>query len=108
MDFNKLRSDFPIFKKHQELVYFDNACTTLKPQCVVEAVVAYYTEHTACSGRSAHKLAKETDIKFEEARKKVAKFVGSSESEMVWTKNTTEGINIVANSFDFKAFGRKK
>lgn len=108
MDFNKLRADFPIFKSHPQLIYFDNACTTQKPQCVVDAIVAYYTEHTACSGRSAHKMAKETDIKFEEARKKVAKFVGASENDVVWTKNTTESMNLVANSFDFKAFGRNK
>jgi cysteine desulfurase/selenocysteine lyase len=98
---HNLRNDFPIFSKRPELIYFDSACTTLKPKPVVDAVVAYYTEYTACAGRSAHSMAKEVDAKFEEARAKVAKFVGANFDELIWTKNTTEAMNVLANTFDF-------
>ncbi len=106
MNGDSIRKDFPIFSKHPELIYFDSACTTQKPKPVVDAVVAYYTEYTACAGRSAHKLAKEVDAKFEDARAKVAKFVGANADELVWTKNTTEAVNVLANTFDFSK--RKK
>ncbi|MFA6530304.1 MAG: cysteine desulfurase [Candidatus Micrarchaeia archaeon] len=106
MDGKDIKKDFPIFSKRPELTYFDNACTTLKPKQVIDAVVSYYSDYSACSGRSGHKMAKEVDLKFEESRAKVAKFVGANADELVWTKNTTEGINIVANSFDFSK--RKK
>lgn len=101
-----LRKDFPIFSKRPELIYFDSACTTLKPKSVVDAVVSYYTEYTSCAGRSAHFMAREVDAKFEDARSKVAKFVGASPEELIWTRNTTEAMNELANTFDFSK--RKK
>lgn len=106
MNGDNLRKDFPIFSKRPELIYFDSACTTQKPKQVVDAVVSYYTEYTACAGRSAHKMAKEVDAKFEDARTKVAKFVGANFEELLWTKNTTEAMNVLANTFDFSK--RKK
>ena len=108
MDGKKIREDFPIFSKRPDLVYFDNACTTLKPRQVIDAIVSYYSEYSACSGRSAHKMAREVDEKFEKAREKVARFVGAGKEEIVWTKNTTEAINLVANSFDFSGSKRKR
>lgn len=102
MDFKKIREDFPAIK-NTGIIYFDNACTTLKPQAVVDAVVEYYTEYTGCAGRSIHKLATKTTDKFEGAREKIAKFINAKDSkEIIWTKNTTEGMNLVANGFGFK------
>jgi len=101
-----VRKDFPIFQKRPDLLYFDSACTTLKPKPVIDAVVSYYSEYSACAGRSSHSLAKEVDAKFEESREKVAKFVGADKEQLIWTRNTTEGMNIIANTFDFSK--RKK
>ena len=102
MDVEKIREDFPVIKK-TGIIYFDNACTTLKPQAVVDAIVEYYTEYTGCAGRSIHQLATKTTDKFEEAREKIAHFINAKDSkEIIWTKNTTEGMNLVAHGFDFK------
>jgi cysteine desulfurase/selenocysteine lyase len=102
MNVEKIREDFPLIKK-SGIIYFDNACTTLKPQSVVDAVVEYYTEYTGCAGRSIHKLATKTTEKFEESREKVARFINAKDSsEIIWTKNATEALNLAANGFNFK------
>jgi len=100
------RNDFPVLEKNPSLVYLDSACTSLKPKAVIEAEMSYYTELGACAGRSSHRLGIKTNQKVEEAREKVAGFVGAKAEELVWTRNTTEGLNIIANSFDFSK--RKK
>jgi len=105
MNVEKIREDFPLLQKRingKPIVYFDNACTTLKPRQVVDSVVKYYTEYTGCAGRSIHKLAARTTEEFEGARKKIARFINAKkEGEVVWTKNTTEAINLVAHGFNF-------
>jgi cysteine desulfurase/selenocysteine lyase len=105
MNIDKVRNDFPILKKQfngNPIIYFDNACTTFKPKQVVNAIVEYYTEYTGCVGRSIHKLSKKSEEKFEESRDKVAKFINAKHEEIIWTKNTTEAINLVAKGFNFK------
>lgn len=98
----KAREDFPILRKNvngKPFIYFDSACTTLKPQQVIDAIVRYYSEYTGCAGRSIHKFATRTTEEFEKSREKVARFVNAKKpEEIIWTKNTTEGINLVANS----------
>jgi len=102
MDVEIIRQDFPLLQK-RKLIYFDNACTTLKPKQVIDAILAYYSDYTGCAGRSIHKLATETTEQFEKSREKVAKFVNARKNEeIVWTKNTTEAINIVAHGFKFE------
>jgi cysteine desulfurase / selenocysteine lyase len=105
MNIDKLRNDFPILKRKingKDFIYFDSACTTLKPQKVIDSVLSYYTEYTGCAGRSVHKFATRTTDEFEKAREKVAKFVNAKRpEEIVWTKNTTEAINIIAHGFKF-------
>ncbi len=94
------RKDFPIIQKGlngKPFIYFDSACTTLKPKTVIDAVVSYYSDYTGCAGRSLHKLASKTTDEFEKAREKVAKFVNAKPSEIVWTRNATEAINLVAH-----------
>jgi len=105
MNVERIREDFPFLKQKingKPVVYFDNACTTLKPKQMVDAVVEYYTEYTGCAGRSIHKISKKTEEKFEESRNKVAKFINAKNEEIIWTRNATEAINLVAKSFDFK------
>ncbi|MFA5105663.1 MAG: aminotransferase class V-fold PLP-dependent enzyme [Candidatus Micrarchaeia archaeon] len=106
MDVKKIKSDFPIFQKRQGLVYFDSACTTLKPRQVIEAQNSYYEEYSGCAGRSAHSIAKKTSDAFEAARERVARFVNSKGESVVWTKNTSEGLNLVVRSLDYSK--RKK
>ena len=76
---------------------------TLKPKQVINAMDEYYNEYPVCGGRSIHKMAKKVDEKVTQAREKFQKFLGSScPEEIVFTRNTTEGLNLVANSIDFK------
>jgi len=106
LDVNKIRKDFPLLQRMingKPIIYFDNACTTQKPQQVVDATVKYYTEYTACAGRSVHKLAIKTTEEFERAREKLAKFINTKRTEeIVWTKNTTEAMNLISHGFKFE------
>lgn len=99
MNVNKIRSDFPFFAKNKNYIYFDNACQSLRPQSVIEAMNNYYTNLSACGGRSMHTLSAQTTNLFEKARERIAKFINAkSPKEIIFTRNTTEGINLVANS----------
>ena len=102
MNINKLRQDFPFFQKtlnRKPIIYFDNACQSLRPQSVIDAVVNYYQDYPACGGRSMHRLAAKVTQKCDEARSIIARFVGAKrKEEIIFTRNTTEGINLVAHS----------
>ncbi|MEO0335920.1 MAG: cysteine desulfurase [Pseudomonadota bacterium] len=95
--------DFPqarLEREGQRLVYLDNAATTLKPRIVVDRIKSYYESEVSNVHRGAHELADEGTSNFESARRNVAGFVGAlSPNEIVFTRGTTEGINLVANSF---------
>ena len=107
MNLENIRQDFPLLSengKGKKIIYFDNACQSLRPKPVIEAVNEYYTKLSACSGRSMHHLAAEVTDGIERARTAVARLIGAArKEEIVFTRNTTEGINLVANSFDLKA-----
>lgn len=106
MNISKIREDFPILSSKvdgKNFIYFDSACTTLKPKVVIDAMVSYYSEYTGCAGRSVHKFATRTNNEFDDARKKVAKFVNAKRpEEIIWTRNTTEAVNIVAHGLELK------
>lgn len=102
----KISGDFPILQKYPDLIYFDSACTTLKPKKVIDAIRAYYEEYGGCAGRSAHKLSRLVSEKVEEGRDKIANFVVAKPENIVYTKNCSEAINLVAKTFDFSK--RKK
>ncbi|MFH1785902.1 MAG: cysteine desulfurase [Candidatus Micrarchaeota archaeon] len=95
------KKDFPILVNNEDLLYLDNACTTLKPNQVIEAELEYYKKFGACAGRSSHRLGRETNKKLDEARGKVAKFVDAHTEEIIWTRNATEGLNLIVNGFDY-------
>ena len=81
------------------VIYFDNACQTLRPRAVIEAVDTYYLKSSACAGRSMHQLSAEVTHGVEQARIQVAKFLNAAKKEeVVFTRNTTEGINLAASS----------
>lgn len=107
MNLNELRKDFPILENKSgqpPIVYLDTACQSLRPRQVIEAVTEYYEKYPACSGRSMHKLAAAVTQKCDEARMQLARLLGAKQKEeIVFTRNTTEGINLVANSLDFQA-----
>lgn len=95
------REDFPLLQRtvhgDKRLVYLDNAATSQKPQSVIGAIDEYYRLHNSNVHRALHQLAGEATAAYEGARAKVADFVGAaSESQVVFTRGTTEGINLVA------------
>ncbi|MAW93524.1 MAG: selenocysteine lyase [Euryarchaeota archaeon] len=98
MDVSKYRKDFPILNSDDSPVYLDSACMTLRPKAVIDAITDYYTNYPACGGRSVHKLSWQVTENFEMARDSLRRFMGAeSSSEIVFTKNATESMNIVAN-----------
>jgi cysteine desulfurase/selenocysteine lyase len=100
LDVKKIRKDFPVLKK--KIVYFDNACVTLKPMQVIEAINRYYKEFPACAGRSIHSLGKKVTEEVKNSRKMVAKLINAKPNEIIFTKNTTESINLISNSLNLK------
>ena len=99
MNVEKLRQDFPVLQKH---VYMDSACMSLKPRQVVEAMNRYFLEFPSCGERSSHKLGKMVTEETEKAREKTAKFINAKDDEIIFTKNTTEGLNLAANSLGLR------
>ena len=98
-DVYAVREDFPVLK---EVVYLDSTATTQTPVPAVEAMVEYFYRYAGNHGRGAHRLARETTNRYEDAREIVARFLNADPSKTVFTKNTTEGINLVANSYPWE------
>jgi cysteine desulfurase/selenocysteine lyase len=97
----RIASDFPILHKPtsrgKRLVYLDSAATSQKPQAVIDALVRYYSEYNANIHRGVYEIAELATDAFEKAREKVAKFVNAAEpAEIIWTRNSTEAINLVS------------
>ncbi|MFA6324771.1 MAG: cysteine desulfurase [Candidatus Paceibacterota bacterium] len=104
-DLNKTREEFKILNKEnsENPIYFDSACMSLKPNQVVEAMNDYYYNFPACAGRSSHKLGDKVTEKIKETRDLIKKFINAkSEKEIIFTRNTTEGINLLSNGFSFQ------
>lgn len=102
-DVEKVRADFPILHQEvngQPLVYLDNAATTQKPNAVIDAISNYYRNDNSNVHRGAHALADRATVKFEAARTKVAEFINAPDAkQIIWTRGTTESINLVAASW---------
>jgi cysteine desulfurase/selenocysteine lyase len=97
----KIRADFYILRreKGRQPIYLDSACMSLKPDRVLEAMNEYYLSFPACAGRSSHKMGDQVTKKIQESRELIAKFINAeSPEEIIFTRNTTEGINLLANS----------
>lgn len=103
-DVNTIREDFPILKREvngKPLVYLDNAATTQKPQQVIDAISNYYTYENANIHRGLHFLSELATEHYEHARTKVKSFINAlSASEIVFVRGTTEGINLIASTFE--------
>ena len=101
-DVESVRKDFPILERrvHDDLplVYLDSANTSQKPRQVIETLTAFYEQHNSNIHRATHALGEEATEAYEDARLKVARFVGApSADELVFTKNSSEALNLVAN-----------
>lgn len=98
--FAEVREDFPLIKNHPEIAYLDNGATMQKPQSVIEAVEKYYHEDNANPLRGLYELSVRATEDYEDARQKVADFIGAkSEEEIIFTRNATESLNLVAVSY---------
>ena len=91
-----LKRDFPIFKNNSGLVYLDNAATSQRPRQVIQALTNFYEKENANPGRSIHTLAEKAMKDYYNARKKIADFINAKSEEIIFTKNTTESINLLA------------
>tara|TARA_R110001583_G_scaffold100831_2_gene246969 strand:- start:9972 stop:11657 length:1686 start_codon:yes stop_codon:yes gene_type:complete len=104
-EIERLRSDFPLIATSSDC-YFDNAATTQKPSDVLNAMDSYYRHSNANVHRAAHKLSRLATESFEAARQRVQQFLNAGHTdEIIWTRGTTEGINLVAHSFGQQAIG---
>ena len=108
MNINDIRSQFPILDTEvhgRRLVYLDNAATTQKPQSVIDTLADYYTHLNANIHRGVHYLAAEATDRYEKVRRQVQQFIGAARhEEIVFTRGTTESINLVASSFARRYF----
>tara|TARA_Y100001970_G_scaffold122679_1_gene152081 strand:- start:15162 stop:16370 length:1209 start_codon:yes stop_codon:yes gene_type:complete len=91
-----IKNDFPIFKNQKSLIYFDNASTTQKPQCMIDAVSEFYTHQNANVHRGTYRIAENATKKFENSRETISRFIKAKTHEIVFTKSTTESINAIA------------
>lgn len=98
----ELRNDFPIFRKKingMDLVYLDNASTTQKPYTVIDSITDFYSNYNSNIHRAVYQLAEEATKMYEQSREKIANFINARPEEIVFTRNTTESINLIAHSW---------
>lgn len=104
-DPHSVRKDFPFFSSEatKNLLYLDNAATTQKPKIVIDRLAQYYQSENANVHRGVYPLAQETTEKFEDVRRKFCRFVGANDpNEIIFTKGTTESVNLVARAWGDK------
>ncbi|NBK97842.1 MAG: cysteine desulfurase [Erysipelotrichia bacterium] len=103
LDVLKIRKDFPMLKnkskKGYDLIYFDNAATTFKPQSVIDAVVDYYTKYSVNAHRGDYELSFQVDTQYESTRECVAKFIHAQPKEIVFTSGASESLNLIAYGY---------
>lgn len=102
MNTKKIKQDFPIFEKHPELVYLDNAATSQKPNQVIESIESFYRENNSNIGRGLYNLANSATQKYENSRRTIADFINAEKEEVIFVKNTTEAQNLLASSLQIE------
>tara|TARA_Y100000310_G_C20647322_1_gene797381 strand:+ start:314 stop:1549 length:1236 start_codon:yes stop_codon:yes gene_type:complete len=98
----RFRDDFAPLREENPVCYLDNACTTLRPDSVVESITSYYTETPGCGGRSPHRWGTAVTQNVIQARDAVARFIGASRSEVIFTLNSTSAINQIARGIKWQ------
>ncbi len=103
MNVEKIRKDFTCLEQKPKPIYFDSACQSLRPRQVIEKMQEYYDKYPACALRSWHDWAQKATEEVKKARITTQKFFSAkSPDEIIFTRNTTEGINLISNCIDFK------
>ena len=99
-EIEQIRKDFPMIGNNENVIYFDNAATSLKPKCVIDKIVEYYENYSVNSGRGSYDISLLLDDKIESCRRHVSNFINaSSKNEIVFTSGTTEGLNLVVKGY---------
>jgi cysteine desulfurase / selenocysteine lyase len=98
----KIKKDFPIFENNPSLVYLDSTATSLKPRPVIEKLVEYYSKYSANIFRGVYSLSEKATEEYEKTREKIAKFINGKKEEIIFTRNTTESLNLLAYSLGRK------
>lgn len=93
LDVNTIRKDFPMLQNNPDLIYFDNGATSLKPQCVIDAVTDFYTKHTSNVHRGDYAIAALNDRLYDDTRKSVARLINCDAREVVYTHNVSQSLN---------------
>ena len=106
-DVYKIREQFPMLKEQKymqgkPLVFLDNASTTFKPQCVIDAITKYYAEETSNSHRGDYDLCYKMDLEIENTRKAIARFINCGSNEVVFTSGDTMALNLIAWGYGHK------
>lgn len=96
LDVDKIRKDFPMIQNNPDLVYLDSAATSLKPQCVIDAVVDFYTKHTSNVHRGDYRVAEINDKLYDGTRNLVAELIHCDKDEVVYTHNVSHSLNQIA------------
>jgi len=100
-DVKKIRRDFPMFENNKTMqghpmIYFDNAATTFKPQCVIDKICEYYSKYSVNTHRGDYDLAQKADSEYEKARHIVADFINANDDEISFNSGTSMGMNVIA------------
>jgi len=102
LNVSQIKKDFPIFENNQSLVYLDSTATSLKPKPVIEKLVEYYSKYSANIFRGVYSLSEKATEEYEKTREKIAKFINTKSKEIIFTRNTTESLNLLAYSLGRK------
>lgn len=107
IDAKKIKKDFPIFERDRELVYLDSTATSLKPSVVIDKLAEYYSQYSANIFRGVYAISERATAEYENTRKAVAGFINApKKEEVVFTRNTTETINLIAYSWGRKVMAK--
>ena len=102
LNVSQIKKDFPIFKNNPSLVYLDSTATSLKPKPVIDKLVEYYSKYSANIFRGVYSLSEKATEEYEKTREKIARFINAKKEEIVFTRNTTESLNLLAYSLGRK------
>jgi cysteine desulfurase/selenocysteine lyase len=95
-----VKADFPVFKSDPHLIYLDSGATSLKPLLVIEKIDEYYRQYPSNIHRGVYKIAERASLEYEKTREVIATFIGAKQNEIIFTKGTTESINLLAYSLE--------
>jgi len=106
IDSKKIKKDFPVWRKHKDLIYLDNAASSQTPQCVIDKMNEYYTDYRANIHRALYSASEKATIAYEKAREVTADFIGADKNEIIFTSGATGSANMLAysleSSFEYK------